>query len=450
MAAKSAPPLEQSISFAPTTPTMAPSSASHSYVSPVFIEMEDDSFPRLGDPLPQDTVEESIRSFHLAAAEADIELRRRMLSGKLDDEQMEQLVLGHLSSVEQSARNIVEQWNKAREVEIERLQAEAEKARIVEEQKRRLAEAKKNGKKKWSIPTVATAPEPMPEPAQPKKKGRRGTIQQEAAEEARAATPVGRPMKQTIVQEDTTPTEGFWQAPTKPHGMGSLLWGRSSTPAAPTPVPAVRPGSVRPTVLNPFASGSNVPKQAAPELSPWEAAMAKKKEMKPSPTPAPEPSWGESSDADGSADGSSFWENAVGGATGGAASAWSFLVGGQQPAPPPPKAPTPRSAAPAPVPDAFWPSEDTFARNMHRGPTSAAPPYGASASMDGRFATWRPSRDDEPEERGDPAKKMADLALENLLDITSTGDNGQPDDIFNAMSMYSKAHASVTRKRGGR
>lgn len=464
------------------TPATSTFTGSYGYVSPLFVEMEDHEFPRIEDPLPDQIVDESIRQFYETAAEAEIDLRRRMISGALDESDMEQAVHEHLSMVEQHARKIVEQWRRAREVEIEERQAAEEKLRIIEEQKRRLAEAKRiavAGSKKGKLGTPAPVQEPVvvarPASQAKKRQDKRGGGKNQAhlMEEsfsARAATPssLGTPGMDDIAEEDLWPPKPANKPSEGKSSMFSFFSKPSQTPVptAPTPgPPTVSPWPDPPrakmssALKNPFFHSAKAPER---EPTPWELVQAKKQETVPARAHYDE--WAEDNTDESEAGTGAFWgQSALDAARGGAASVWniaSSALGSEPTAPPTKPVPLPSaSARPAtrqtvhgqtpPTHGHPWGGEDVYGRSHGAASVPGGFEVGSGAGGDSRFTTWRPATRPEPESKKsfpDPAKQMADLALENLMEIADEGDS--PGHLLDAMSMYTKAMGSATRKRG--
>lgn len=461
------PSLHTMVSELPT-PVSSTYTGNYNYISPVFFEMEDDGFPRQDDPLPESAVEETIRRFHATAAEMDIELRRNLLSGTLDESELEQLLDSHITTMEHNARKVLEEWNGAREAVLEerrieeQRRVEEQRRKVLEEQRKRQAEAKKLvGKKKgkWSLPIIEDVAEepPIVEPPvsgkrKPVKKGAVKTqpsIMEESFR-AKAATPA--------LEQEEESTDDLWQptpkAPAQAAAAKSMFsfFGKSSpTPAPGTPVPTPWPQTQAPPTRaltskpsaskNSFAPVSKASKPAPDRgMTPWELMQAYKQET--APVQQETDPWGEEN-TDESEEGMSWTQMAMDTARGGVASAWDTTlaaVGGERPGT---TAPRPATST-APGRENLWGGGDMFARSESRAPWGEEP-----SSADPRFSTWKPPRREEPATSGDgsTAKKMADLAFQNLFDVA--GDGEDPDDMMNAMSMYTKAMATSTRKRGG-
>ena len=436
------------------TPPSSTYTGNYGYISPVFFEMEDPEFPRVPDPLPDVAVEETIRIFHNTAAEAEIELRRHMVSGTLDDGELEQLVNAHMSAMEQHARKAVEDWKAAREAAIEERRAEEQRARMAEEQKRRLAEAKKQGlgKKgaKWpglsTVEEVPRAASPAVQAKKPQAKNRRTQLLEESFG-ARPATPAHLAQAQAQQRGDDELSPWERQAAAKAAEgkptFAFLAQQAQQPPPVQPPVPAPSPWAQlarAPAQRNPFSpQAAQAPE---PSLSPWETMMAKK--MQAPPMPQPQDAW-EEDNTDDSEEGVSSWtQQMLNSARSGAASAWgmasSAIGGGERPgtpaqlrAPTRPSAPVPAAPAAQETP---WAADGLMARSVSNGPTTPEDP---------RFATWRPPRIVEHDEHNDPAKKMQDLAFQNLFETAD--DESDPSDLLNAMSMYAKATQSAARKK---
>ncbi|KAJ3525709.1 hypothetical protein NM688_g8363 [Phlebia brevispora] len=65
-----------------------------------------------------------------------------------------------------------------------------------------------------------------------------------------------------------------------------------------------------------------------------------------------------------------------------------------------------------------------------------------------RYQTWVPKREEEADVETDPLKKMAELALQNLEDVTKEA--SEPRELVDAMSMYTKAATGSSKRRGKR
>lgn len=439
----------------PPTPVSSTYAGAYNYISPVFFEMEGEEFPRIDDPVPETVVEDTIRRFYETAAGMEIDLRRNLLSGKFDDDQLEQLLTSHISSIERNARKVLEQWDSAREEAIEERRAEEQRQRMLEEQKQRQAEAKKlAGKKgrKWSLPIVEDVIEepaavelPVPSKKKPGKKGA-GKNQVNVLEEsfsARAATP-------TFEQDDESTGSPFFQphpkAPTQAAAAKSMFsfFGKpSQSPAPGTPVPTPWPQTqsapARPTqAKNPFAPASKG-HNLSPDLTPWETFSRK---QDPAQLQHQADPWAEDN-TDESEEGTSSWtQQAVDTARGGAASAWNIAmsaIGGERPGITALRPPTVATGR-----ENMWSGGDAYSRSEAR----PVWPEERSATVDPRFTTWRPPKNMEPNGgTGNPAKQMAALAFDNLMDVADDGND--PADLLGAMSMYTKAMENSTRKRGG-
>ncbi|EKM56912.1 uncharacterized protein PHACADRAFT_141917 [Phanerochaete carnosa HHB-10118-sp] len=438
-----------------SAPVSSTYTGAYGYISPVFVEMEDEAFPRVLDPLPETMVADSIRSFHSAAAEAEIELRRQMISGALDDSAFEELVNTHMSMVEQYARKIVEGWKQERS-------AEEQRRLIAEEQKRRLAEVKKQGLARrggqWAGSSltegVARAASPALQAKRPQQTKNRQARLLEESFGARPATPAHLAQAQQdddggiSLWERRTPGKAAEGRPIPSSFAGSAP--QAQPPPQARPPPQVQPSPPTPSPWaqlaktparrNPFLPQAAPPPAPEPSLSPWDAMIAKVKQAP--PEPQLQDAW-EEDNTDESEEGASSWSHQVlNGAFGGAVSAWSMGVsafGGAERPGTPAQVPAPtRPSAPAPpvptVREAPWAGEGPFQRSTSHGPTTPEDP---------RFATWRPPRIVDPDEHENPAKKMQDLALQNLFQSV---DDSSDTDLFNAMSMYSKATQSATRK----
>ena len=434
------------------TPASSTYTGDYGYVSPVFIEMEDEAFPRIQDPLPEDVVENSVRAFHSAAAEAEIKLRRKMVSGTLDDGALGQLVNAHMSAMEQYARKAVEEWRLARDVEVQR-------QRVAEEEKRRAMEAKKQrlgrrGGQTLVTEQVVRAASPalqMKKPAQIKNRQAQLLVESFGA---RPATPARLLAK---AQQDVDSGTDLWERQmsgkaAEEKSMFSFLGSQAQPPPpAHPPIHAPSPWAQlakHPTQRNPLLSQPAPAPAPAPEpsLSPWEAVMTKK--VQAPPESQPQDAWDEDN-TDESEEGamSSWGQQMLNTARGGAASAWDMAMatigGSERPGTPAqmrgparPSAPAPAAPAAPASREAPWVSDGLFARSTSNGPTTPEDP---------RFATWRPPKIVDPDEQENPAKKMQDLAFQNLFQTAD--DDSDPTDLLNAMSMYTKATQSAARKK---
>ena len=427
----------------------------YSYISPVFFEMEDEEFPRVDDLLPDEVVEDTIRRFYGKAAEMDIELRRNITSGGVDDSRLEQLLNSHVAAMERNARKILEEWASAREAAAE--QKRVEEQRALDEQRQRQAEARKFiGKrgKRLGLPIIEDVAEehvPVELPAQAKKKqAKRGAASNQANVREETNSVMTAPPSLGPEGEGSS----FWQPQPKvpvqagaAKSMFSFFGKPSQSPAPEPPVSSPWP-QTQPAPLTPSFSGkspfSSVPRvnDPIPELTPWEAMRARKQDpaqLKSQPDP-----WTEYN-TDKFEEGVTPWtRRAVDSARNGAASAWNLAmsaVSGERPG-----TTVPRPSTVIPGRENMWGSGDAFARSESR----VVWPEESSAGADPRFATWQPPKKAPPEVDNDnPAKKMMDLAFENLIDVAD--DNDDPSQLLTAMSMYTKATgmANSTRKRGG-
>ncbi|GJE86682.1 hypothetical protein PsYK624_027630 [Phanerochaete sordida] len=441
------------------TPASSTYTGAYNYLSPVFVEMEDETFPRIPDPLPEAVVEESIRAFHTAAAEAEIDLRRQLVSGILDDGAIERLVNTHVINVEQHARKVVEEWHEERA-------AEEQRQRLAEEQRRRQAEARRQGLNKnrffaGAVGGGARAASPAPAPVLQAKRLKQINSPQARLLQESFGTRPSTPAHLAQARQDDDAGGSLWErqmsgkasAPAaEDRGIFNAFLGSSPPSQAPAPMQppqrSVSPWSQLakpPTQRNPFLQQQPAPAApAAPALSPWEAMLARTRQQAPPvPQTQPEDAWDEDN-TDESDEGSAPWgQNMLSNARGGAANVWDMAMnafgGAERPRTPAQAGPS-RPAAPAPPPPVSrepqqWADDGLFARSTSNGPTTPEDP---------RFVTWRPPRIVDPDEHVDPAKKMQDLALQNLF---HTVDDADDSDLMNAMSMYSKAAQSVERKK---
>lgn len=148
----------------------------------------------------------------------------------------------------------------------------------------------------------------------------------------------------------------------------------------------------------------------------------------------------------------SLWQSATRAGAGGAASAWNFAmnaISGERSGTPAKASPSTYNFA-GKAPSRTWTpaAEGAMYRSSSRGAFSDE---NTASATDPRFATWQPARGgaEAEVEHDNPLKKMADLALQNLYEVADP-ESSAPTDIMNAMSIYTKAAAGTSRKKGAR
>jgi hypothetical protein len=439
------------------------SAHNHGYMSPLLIELECDEFPIAPpDILSDEVIEQSIREWHQQAAEADIQLRKQLLSTHWAKRDWDELLGSHVQEMERNARAVVGHWKSVSDAEKEQ--------RLKEDKQRRLAGIRNvtNGNRRWGSPTpVERSPSPAPAVAAPTKKtpvpeakkaqpARKGAAKKFAATvedatssewEERTATPTISTDKSKAGRKDPVDTESLWSKdPPATKGASGLLssfWGRATaSPAEAPPPPAVHerkkpvngPGKgpippatepIRTTTASPL--WDEPPHAQKADKNFWNASGAAGEDDDDEPTSH------------------SMWSQAaMGDVRGGAASAWNFAVsamsGDKAGAA---KPPTKSSSPPVTGPGSFWSNEPAYAKATNESPGTGS--YGA-AGIDGRFTPWKPSVMERPN-ADETTTKMANLAMEHLYQAADTDDAYDPNELHNAMSMFTKAVASSNRKK---
>lgn len=451
--AASVPP--EPVAALPThTGNSVESAHNHGYMSPLLIELECDEFPLASqDILTDELVEESIRQWHQQAAEADIQLRRQLVSTHWERRDWDELLGSHVQEMEHYARTVVGHWKDI---------CEAEKARRSKEDKQRRLAGIRNvtsGNRRWgpsnpveatpfpapalasaSIPTKARSPEPVTKAQQPRKgAGRKYSVTVEDATssewEERSSTPSLSSDKSKTRPNESPEYDTPWQkeapAAKAAPGLMSNMWGKSATTTAEAQINGARKKPVDGNTKSAFSPAEPIRNTGTP--LPWDDPQSRRPEKSLWDTAG-----SAAAEDDDSANGSPWSQ--------GAASAWSFAmnaIGGDKSAAPTKLNGKPPMEPPVNRTTSFWSSGDTNSRSMSQGPSQTG--FG-DASLDGRFTPWKPSRAavDPEAEANDPTKKMADLALQHLYETADVDDS---DELHNAMSMYTKAVASSTRKR---
>ena len=485
-------------------PSISPISASEDgpskyvYLSPVLYELDEESPPEL-ELLPEKTAEVSIKEFHQMAAEADIELRRRLIRDKddMDAQQHDTLLEEHLRTMELRCKAIVDQWKDARKAEKQRraaeekkkqaeeerqkkLEAEKQKKQAEAEKQKKLAETKKQqtGKGKRAGGGKTDPPvTPVKSPEPPTKKGQTKPV----------SVPKSRNMKVTVedIEEDPeqsdaasfgltgkdsleTDSEDVWSKAPRPAKTPTSnflagMWGKSPSSRSSSPAPGMkRAEEKKPAepVITKSLFAERVPDAQNPSSPSWSGMFARTTSS--SGAGQGQSLWEakfNSSPDDDFDEGPSLWSSAIrpstnaDTSTSAADSGWNFAMNaivGE------------RSSTPARGPQ--QPAYDFSAGNKgaHRTwtPSGADVPYRAQSrgsaangsipsTTDPRFTTWMPGRAAPAAnpEADNPLKKMADLALQNLYDVASPEEETEPTDILNAMSMYTKAVTSSSGRR---
>ncbi|KAI0088804.1 hypothetical protein BDY19DRAFT_993637 [Irpex rosettiformis] len=458
-ASASSPPGPSAPIAGPTyTGSSLESAHNHGYMSPLLIELECDEFPIASqDILTDDLVEESIRQWHQQAAEADIQLRKQLVSMHWAKRDWDELLGSHIQEMERNARTVVVHWKTVCDAEKER--------RMKEDKQRRLAGIRNvtSGNRRWgssmsSTPaerTPSPAPAPMKKPSVPEPKKtpvpetkkaqplRKGAVRKHVATvedatnsdwEERSATPSLSTDRPKPGRKDAVNVDSLWSkdpsAAKGASGLISSLWGK-----APEHEPAV------PVIERKKPVGGAAKKVLSSTVEPTRKAATPLSWNEPEPQKTEGPFW-TSRPSDPVEDdthepsGGSFW----GGARDGANSAWDFAMNAINSGKPsvsakPPAKPSP----PVSGPGSFWSNEPSFAKMMSGG-------AGEGGGLDGRFTPWKPSELEPPDE-DDPTTKMANLAMQHLYQTVDTEDDIDVNDARNAMLMYTKAAATSTRKK---
>lgn len=427
------------------------SAHNHGYMSPLLIELECDEFPIAPqDILTDEIVEDSIRQWHQQAAEADIQLRRQLVSMHWAKRDWEELLGSHVQEMERNARAVIGHLKDV--CEEERVK------RLKEDKQRRLAGIRNitSGNRRWgpsppvdpsppraSSPAPALAKVKSPDPpikAQPARKGaaKKHVVTVEDATssewEERSSTPSLASSKSKAASKDSTEFDSLWANETTAKGAPGLmsnLWNKNGTPASDA---QANNGQRKPANGNPkgpFSTTEAIRKTSTP-LS-WDG---------PHDTKPDRSLWENGSRAvteEEKADTGSSW---------GANSAWNFAmnaIAGDKSSAPTKANAKPPADPPMNGPKSFWSSESSFSRSTSQGPNTNG--FGDPIA-DGRFTPWKPSRTPEADvDVNDPTKKMADLAFQHLYQTANPEDEYDPSDLHNAMSMYTKAVNSTTRKK---
>ncbi|KAI0691851.1 hypothetical protein BC835DRAFT_1416946 [Cytidiella melzeri] len=433
------------------------SAHNHGYMSPLLIELECDDFPIAPqDILTDELVEESIRQWHMQAAEADIQLRKQLVSMHWAKRDWDELLGSHVQEMERNARTVVGHWKSV---------SDAEKGRRLKEDKQRRLAGIRNvtsGNRRYgdtilaerspspAPPVLASAKKPTaPETkkAQPQRKvpARRNVATVEDATssewEERSATPVSMDRsKPARGRKDSVGADSLYSkdspAAKGAPGLLSSLWGRASNSASEASdvhEPKKPVGGMRKGALEPSAEPDR--KTATP--LPWDESQNKKIDRN---------FWASSAganaeDEDDEPEEDAMWsQNRLGGARGGAASAWNFAVnaisGDRAGAS---ARPSHKSSPPVGGPGSFWPNDSSFTRTASESPSSGAH---TGSDLDGRFTPWKPSSIVKSD-TNETTTKMANLAMQQLCQ----DDEDDQNDVQNLMSSYTKSFATSTRKK---
>lgn len=431
------------------------SAHNHGYMSPLLIELECDEFPLAPrDVLNDELVEESIRQWHKQAAEADIELRRQLVSMHWSSRDWDELLGSHVQEMERNARTVVGQWKDI---------CDEEKARRLKEDKQRRIAGIRNitsGNRRWGAsspmpsmppdapsltptPPKVKSPEPLSNTQQPRKTGvkkQTATVEDATSSEweERSSTPSLASNKPRL-RQDPPETDSLWQrealgtksvpnrtssfwgngATTKPETLPSSAGKKSASSAMKGHPPLQEPSSNSRVTPLPWED----PQSRQPEKSIWPSESAT------------------TADEEGPASGLSWGQ--------GAASAWNFAksaIVGDKPGQSGKMGNKHSPASAVNQPPSFWSGNDAMARGMSQTPTA---PSFSDPSLDGRFAAWRPSRAGDPG-AGSPTSGT-DLTFQHLHQTDDDDDEVDEAELQNVMSMYTKSQAinNPARKKGG-